>query len=211
MSKRCTACNRIFPNNALYCALCGKSLSVDHDGPQASGGARGLAVLLAAAVTAVTAVTIYQFSIPNPPSSYLDPSVPMVWRELELPQNKADLLYKLLRPDDIKVVVDRNECCVRVKGSRGEIATIIGFAELMTRFQDVPKEHVCARLKEMKLLKKDYELSRSSAGRLFELLAFDDVPVWVGRKGRQLQVSANPTDQQMIANLANILRGKRFR
>ncbi len=133
MSKRCTACNRLFPNNAEYCALCGKALSVDHGAPQASGSMRGLAVVLAATVTAVTAVTIYQFSSPKAPTSYLDPSVPMVWRELELPQAKADLLYELLRPNDIKILVDRSDCCVKVQGSPGEVATIIGFKELLTR------------------------------------------------------------------------------
>lgn len=211
MRRRCTACNRIFPNNAVYCALCGKSLSVDQDTPQTSGGTRGLAVLLAAAVTAATAFTIYQFSSSNSQSSYLDPSVPMVWRELELPQAKADMLFELLRPDDIKVIVNRDDCCLKVTGSLGEVATIIGFGELITRFHGVPERHVRAHLSKMRLSNKDYMLSRLSAGRLFDLLALDDVPVWVARKGRSLQIKAEPSDQQMLANLANILRGKRFR
>lgn len=211
MSKRCTACNRLFPNDAAFCAICGKSLSVDHGATHASAGARGLAVLLAAAVTAVTAFTIYHFSSSNPPSSDLDPSVPMVWRELELPQDKADMLFQLLRPNDIKILVDRDDCRLKVNGSPGEVATIIGLGELITRFQGVPIRHIKAHLSKIRLSKKDYKLSRSSACRLFDLLAFDDVPVWVVREGRSLQIIADPSDQQMLANLASILRGKRFR
>lgn len=211
MSKRCTACNRLFPNDAVFCAICGKSLSVDHGATHASAGARGLAVLLAAAVTAVTAFTIYHFSSSNPPSSDLDPSVPMVWRELELPQDKAAMLFQLLRPNDIKILVDRDDCRLKVNGSPGEVATIIGLGELITRFQGVPRRHMKAHLSKLRLSKKDYKLSRSSACRLFDLLAFDDVPVWVVREGRSLQIIADPSDQQMLANLASILRGKRFR
>ena len=211
MSKRCTACNRLFPNDAAFCAICGKSLSVDHGATHASAGARGLAVLLAAAVTAVTAFTIYHFSNSNPPSSDLDPSVPMVWRELELPQDKAAMLFQLLRPNDIKILVDRDDCRLKVNGSPGEVATIIGLGELITRFQGVPVRHIKAHLSKIRLSKKDYKLSRSSACRLFDLLAFDDVPVWVARKGKSLQISADPRDQQVLANFANILRGKRFR
>ena len=93
----------------------------------------------------------------------------------------------------------------------GEVATIIGFGELITRFQGVPRRHMKAHLSKLRLSKKDYKLSRSSACRLFDLLAFDDVPVWVARKGKSLQISADPRDQQVLANFANILRGKRFR
>lgn len=211
MSKRCTPCNRLFPNNAVYCALCGKSLSVDHHAPQASAGARRLAVLLAAAVTVATAFTIYQFSNSNSQSFHLDRSAPMVWRALELPQPKADMLFELLRPNDIKILVDRDDCGLRVNGSPGEVATLLGFGELITRFQGVPEGHVRAHLSKTQLSKMDYKLSRSSAGRLFDLLALYDVPVWVTRKGRSLQIQAEPSDQQTLANFANILRGKRFR
>lgn len=211
MSKRCTACNRLFTNNAVFCALCGKSLSVDQDAPRTSSGTRGLAVLLAAAVTAVTAFTIFQLGNSNSQSIHLDPSVPMVWRELELPQPKADMLFELLRPNDIKVLVTRDGGCLRVNGSPGEIATLIGFGELITRFQGVPERHVRAHCSKMPLSKKDYKLSRSSAGRLFELLAPYDVPVWVTRKGRSLQIQAEPSDQKTLAHFVNILRGKRFR
>lgn len=211
MSKHCTACNRLYPTHAVYCALCGKSLSVSHDAPQTSGGTRGLAVLLAATVTAATAFTIFQFKGSDSPSSNLDPSVPLVWRELELPQSKADMLFELLRPNDVKVLVSREDCCLRVNGSPGEVTTVVGFGELITRFHGVPKGHVSAHLSKMKLSKKDYKLSRSAAARLFDLLALHDVPVFVYRKGGAVQISADPSDQQMLANFVNILHGKRFR
>ncbi|MCH8148329.1 MAG: hypothetical protein IH987_10100 [Planctomycetes bacterium] len=211
MNKRCTACNRLYASHALYCALCGKSLSVNHDSPQTSGGTRGLAVLLAAAVTAATAIAIYQFQGSDSEPFYLDPSVPMVWRELELPETKADMLYKLLLPNDIKVIVSRDNCFLRVKGTHGEVTSIVGFGELITRFQGVPKRHIEAHLSKKRLSKKNYELSRPSAGRLFDLLAKDDVPVWVRRQGRLIQIQAEPSDQRTLERFANILRGKRFR
>ena len=211
MSKHCTACNRLYPTHAVYCALCGKSLSVSHDAPQTSGGTRGLAVLLAATVTAATAFTIFQFKGSDSPSSNLDPSVPMVSRELELPQPKADMLFELLRPNDVKVLVSRNDCCLNVTGSLGEVTTVVGFGELITRFQNISERHMRARLSKMRLSQKDYKLSRSSARRLFALLALADVPVLVHRKGSSLQISAEPRDQQMLANFVIILHGKRFR
>ena len=159
----------------------------------------------------MTAFTIYQFSGSNSPSSYLDPSVPMVWRELELPQPKADMLFELLRPSDVKVLVSRDDCCLRVNGSPGEVTAVVGFGELITRFHGVPKGHVSAHLSKMKLSKMDYKLSRSSARRLFDLLALDDVPVFVYRSGGAIQISAEPSDQRTLAKFASILRGQRFR
>jgi|GEM_PF-2368482 len=217
MSKRCAACDRIYPDHAVYCALCGKTLSADEQivvgGTTtccgSSSGTRGLAVLVALLLVGLTAFAVFQASGSTRDAVYKGP---VVSGEVQLPECKADLFYKMLAPQSVKVRVSRTDCCLQVSGSPREVAALSSLAELLVRYQDVPGDHVRAHLAKMKkkMVGKDYKLPRGQAQVLFDLLAFDDVAVWVSRGGTRVSVQAQPTDQKTVMAVAKILNGKRL-
>lgn len=216
MSKRCASCDRIYPDHAVYCALCGKTLAAEDPATSApasccgSGGTRGLAVLVAAVLVGLTAVAVFQASGSTRESVYKGP---IVKAEIELPDCKRECFYKMLAPKGVKVIVHRSDCCLQVSGSPREVEALSRFAELLVRFQNVPDGHIRARLTKMKnqLISQDYKLPRGQAQNLFDLLAHEDVSVWVSRSGRKVTVQALPKDQQTVAYVAKILVGKRLR
>ncbi len=217
MSKRCAACDRIYPDNAVYCALCGKTLAPEETaacGPAtccgSSGGTRGLAVLVAAVLVGLTAVAVFKAS----GSTRGEPvyTGPIVNGEVELPECKGDPFFKMLAPQSVKVRVGRSDCCIEVSGSPKELAALSNFAELLNRYHGVSEKHVRARLSKMKrdMIGRDYKLPKGQARALFNLLAHDDVAVWVAWSGRKVTVQALPDDQKTVAYVAKILNGKRL-
>jgi len=218
MSKRCAGCDRIYPDNAVYCALCGKTLSPDKvvagGGTTCceSSGSRGFAVLVALALVGLTAFAVFQASGATGEDSYTGP---IASGEIELPECKANLFFDMLAPQSVKVRVGRSDRFIEVSGSPREVKVLSSFAELLVRHNGVPDGHVLAHLKKLKsgrkLTQKEYRLPREHAKALFNLLADSDVAVWVSRSGGRVNVQALPADQNTIMAVVKILNGKRLR
>ena len=128
---------------------------------------------------------------------------------LDLPREKAEGLYDLLRPGDILVLIGKHADFI--EGTHAEVRALEQFVELLTRLDGLSPRDVRdlrSRLQHEWTSKQTYKLRRSRAKALQRILRMDDVPLAVERHGSRLVVWATPEDQAIISSVAEILRGK---
>ena len=135
-----------------------------------------------------------------------------VRRDLDLPPAKAEALFNLIAPSDIKVIVGRRHGGVFITGTPGEAETLERFAELLTRLESWDGdtvEQIIGSLRSQPTIAETYRLPHQKVRALIDILKFDDVPVLVSGGGRKVRVIATPEDQQTIREVVDIIRGKR--
>jgi hypothetical protein len=134
-------------------------------------------------------------------------------RSFELPLSKASAVFNLLKPDDVKVIVYQDAGCVQISGTERECEVISDLVGLITRYGGMSPGDVKRRMDRARrgwTTKQTYRLPESKAAALFKVLAPDDVPVLVGRRGERVQVAATREDQRIIRGVVRILHGKRL-
>lgn len=206
MYRTCRNCNQGNPVDAHFCSNCGGALQVAANAAPAAG-LKSLALWASAAVVVISACLTFQAA-----EDSSGPIGPIVKRNFTVAKKKADALYDLIRPGDIRVVVGSHDLGVSFSGSMRETQIMADFVELVTRHDG---DHPAGALVRMERARptwttnETYKLGRGHAGDLHRVLAFDDVPVLVSGKSRRVTVRASPADQQTIHDLVNILHGDR--
>lgn len=142
------------------------------------------------------------------------PAAPqMVRRSYDLPEAKASAFFELLAPSDVKVLVGRTDKGVSIEGTTAEAKVLDGLTDLLTRFADRDVSDTGAFITELRptwTTTATYELPEKKLGLLFDILAFDDVPVLVSRGDGKITVQASDADQKVVAGIARILSGERL-
>lgn len=206
MYPTCPNCNQQNPASARFCSHCGGGLQLTANAAPAAG-LRSLALWASAAVVLITATWTFQMA-----EDAAGPIGPTVAREFTVAKQKADALYDLIAPGDVRVIVSRHKAGVSFRGSMRETEIMASFAELLTRHDG---DHPAGALVRMERARPTwttnatYKLSKRHAKRLRRVLAFEDVPVLVSGSSRMVRVQASPSDQQTVSDLVNILLGVR--
>ncbi len=212
MNVICPTCRRPNPSHARYCACCGRALR--RSGCR-SGSCRGLLVTLA-----VVGLVLWSTGWRGVPMAWVSKvreavsrvrSPQLVRRHLELNPAKADAFFKLLAPADVQVLVARTDRGISIKGTPHEADVLADFAGLLTRH-----ERACGnqrfsmdKLAATWTVRQTYTVPAAKARTLYDLLADDDVPVYVQRHSQTVVVDASESDQKTIAGVVDILHGKR--
>jgi hypothetical protein len=137
----------------------------------------------------------------------------LVQRTFEMPAAKADAMFVLLRPSDIKVIVGRCQGGVFIKGTPAELEVVGDLVELVTRLESSDTgclDDVIRDLRGTWTCRRTYELPHRKAMAFHKILAFDDVPVLVHGYTSRVIVDATEADQKLLADVVSILRGKRL-
>ena len=138
---------------------------------------------------------------------------PAVERDFDLCSDKADAMFRLLAPRDIKVIVGRRHEGVNIRGTPREIAVLADFVELITRYGGQSAGEVRAHINYAKhhgAKTRTYKVSKSKGRVLYEILAAADVPVLVSGSARKVRVEALPHDHETLRQVVEILRGRRL-
>jgi hypothetical protein len=211
MLKECIHCRHCNPPHANYCGRCGHAFAdarwVRPTPPRTSCRSGAGWVLLL-----VPLFLIFGPGHWKPTCMSQGRADRNVARTYALSEDKADALFNLLAPRDVRVLVSRCDGGVCVKGTAREVEILDHLTALVTRVQGRNVgcvERYMNRLRPSWTSSETYGLTRHKATTLFHLLAFDDVPVGVSARKSKIRVDANPTDQQTIADIVNILNGKR--
>jgi hypothetical protein len=211
MLKECTNCRHRNPQHANYCGRCGQAYDLA-DGYQpvprrtSCGSGAGWLLLL------VPVFLIFGPSRWQPTCVSKFRADRDVARTYSLPEDKADALFNLLAPRDVRVLVSRCEGGVCVKGTLREIEILDHLTGLLTRVRCESSsciDHYMDQVRSSWTSSEKYNLSRHKASTLYHLLAFEDVPVGVSARKSKIRVDANSTDQATIRGVVNILAGKR--
>lgn len=209
MHRNCPSCNQRNPLDAHYCSNCGAALSnasiATHAAPGA--GLRSLALWGCGFAVIASATLIFQAA-----GDGGGPTEATVRRDYVLGSDKADAIFDMIAPRDVRVVVGRHENGLYFEGAPGEVAIITQFIELVTRLDGhhaVGARMQMNRLRPTWAVEETYKLSRRHAAALRCVLSFDDVPVLVSGKSKQVRVRAAPEDQKTVGHMVRILRGKR--
>ncbi len=127
---------------------------------------------------------------------------------LDLPREKAEGLYDLLAPDDIRVLIGKHADFI--EGTHAEVRALEQFVELLTRRPGLSRREVrdFRAALQNEWPSETYKLRRSKAKALQKILGMDGILVAVERHGSRLVVWATPEDQAIISCVAEILRGK---
>jgi len=133
-----------------------------------------------------------------------------VERTIELPTAKADAVFQLLAPPNVRVVVSRAPGGLTVRGTAREIESVVAFTGLLMR--DNGKDYTADAvaldaLRKTWDSKKTYPLPRPAADALFTALAFNDVPVFVSNVPDGLTIEASAADQRVIHRMVRIMQG----
>ena len=212
----CPTCKRTNPPNARFCACCGRALRRQGGGRIAVGAFPALVVILG--------IVLWSGGLRGCPGGGLvskardalrsRTSSHLVKRHFHLSPAKADAMFKLLAPSDIKVIVGRHNRGVNITGTPREAEILEEFVELLVRHEGSSKRELqqsIERLRSTWTKRQTYKLPRDKARSLFHVLAFDDVPVYVHGYPSRVIVDATERDQQTVAGVVEILHGHRLR
>ena len=202
----CHACGSPNRPDARFCADCGTSLVPK---PSCCSGTGAFALLAFVIVGGMVFVGLK--GVDRVKSRIGRARMSTTTIVLDLPKDKADAVYKLIRPKDIDVRVGSTDTGVWIRGTRVETAVMDRLGEIITRYRHLPSGIAEMRVDEDRpqwTTNKRYKLSRSKARALFELLRPDDVPVCVGRDRKYVTVEATEADQAVIRRVVDILRGR---
>ena len=136
-----------------------------------------------------------------------------VKRLYELPRAKAEALFALLAPDDVKVFVGPDPEGVKIKGTAQEAKILDAFVNLLTREEGQAIDDPAAFIEKLRKTwntERSYKLPGPKADALFNILAFPDVPVLVSRSDSGVHVEASENDQKVLAGVVGIMHGKEF-
>jgi len=200
MAKRCTVCQKSYASQANFCAVCGRPLVTQG----LSSSSRNVRLFLTVVISAL--VTYAVFAAARTP-------LVVESRFFDLPSAKASAVYNLLKPRDVKVVVQKDGDRVRITGTRRECDAIADFVNLIARFRGQSPcsiEQNMARARKTWSARQTYRMPGPKSKALFDALAPDDVPVLVSWKGKRLRIDANPSDQATLEHFVQILRGRRL-
>ena len=215
MSAICPTCQRHNPTHARFCACCGRALRRRGGGRAAWGAFPALVVVLG--------VALWAGGWWGGPGAWIGKahealrsrtSPRLVKRHVHLSREKADAMFNLLAPADVKVIVGRHDHGVNITGTRREVAVLEDFVELVTRHEGAGEHELgrsIERLRSTWTKRQTYQLPRHQAQCLFRILAFDDVPVLVHGHSSSVVVDATTADQEILAGAVEILRGHRLR
>ena len=211
MDMTCSQCNQQNPAEAEFCGRCGAALRRVGPHPRFNPVA-GFALVGAAALSLMTAATAVQSAWAPPSPSPRHISVELLDREYALSFSKSDQLFHMLKPDDIQVVVRRQDGGIGITGTQWEVDVLDRFVELINRKHDQDKATVL-RYIDRSLKTSDtqerYRLPSHERNALFKILQADDVPVLVDNSWGGVGVQATAEDQETIREVAEILRGRR--
>ncbi len=129
---------------------------------------------------------------------------------LDLSPGKAQAVYDLLAPQDVKVLVGRRNQGLHVRGTAKEVATLEALAELMMRESGRDVGDPAKFIEEMQGTWDTtslYKLPQPAGEALLRVLAFPDVPVLVSSQADGIGVRASKRDQAVIADVARIQQG----
>jgi hypothetical protein len=180
---------------------------------RASPEAKNVALVLAVIIAAATTFVVFGAVELSGVRSLVRSPAPTVNRGFNLGYDKADAMYRLLAPRDIKVIVGRHDQGVNIQGTPREIAALTDFVELITRYHGQSAGEVRAHINYAKrhgARTRTYKVPKSKGKVLYEILAADDVPVLVSGSARKIRVEATPHDQETLRQVVEILRGRRL-
>ncbi|MFQ5489399.1 MAG: hypothetical protein ACE5GE_01650 [Phycisphaerae bacterium] len=207
MSIHCTRCRHRNVPMARFCARCGSLLAT----PATPGGSCGILPLL-------LLMAVGCFWLAGPLGSFLGHTrtsrphffTSRVERHYDLTAAKADALYTLLAPNHVQVLVGREQGGVFVKGTRREVEVLDRFIDLLTRFHGwdaFSLRQTMMGLQPTWDVQRTYKLGDRQARALYQLLAFQDVPVAVAQHCSGIHIDATAEDQQTLGQLVAILKG----
>ena len=215
MRLTCPICRHENPSHARFCGRCGRPLSRRSRGGTGCGLFPGLIIILA--------IVLWTGGWRGCPGALIGRAGNALWhrggpnlvkRSFELPPAKADAMFDLLAPQDVKVIVQRRDYGVSITGTPQEADVIQNFVELLLRHEGICRRDFHTSLGQLRntwTKRETYELPRRQARCLYRLLAFDDVPVRVYGYPNKVIVDATEADQRVLAELVDILRGHRLR
>ncbi len=216
MNVICPTCKRTNPHHARFCACCGRAVVRPGGGKTIRGIVPVLLVLVC--------VVFWSGGLRGCPSDVVAKarnavrkhrsSSRLVQQHFHLSPAKADALFKLIAPGDIRVIVGRRDHGVTLKGTSRELEVLQDFVELLTRHDDAEGadlDRAMQRVRNTWTKRETYKLPEDKAGTLFRILAFDDVPVLVHGKSSRVIVDATAQDHETLADVVKVLRGKRLR
>lgn len=211
MSRDCAACRQQNPPHAQFCARCGRLLPSGDAAPPATG-MRNLGVL--AAVLAVIVSAAIVFGIAGNARRYtpLSRSTVSTRTTYPLPPDKAEALYELLAPRDVRVRVSKTAHGISIAATEREKQILDRFVELVTRLDghdDTCIDDQMAKARPTWTASERYMLTKGKVTTLVRILGFADVPVLVTPGRSAVEVDATPADQETIRGVVNILRGRR--
>ena len=209
MAMRCTVCSQRYPAHARYCALCGRPLVVLKASPET----RNVALVLAVIIAAATTLAVFGAAKISGARGWITTPATTVYRDFNLSPDKADAMFRLLAPRDIKVIVGRYDQGVNIQGTPREVAVLADFVELITRYRGQSAGEVRSHINYAKrhgAKTRAYKVSKSKGRVLYEILAADDVPVLVSGSARKVRVEAMPHDHETLRQVVKILRGRRL-
>ncbi|HNO79501.1 MAG TPA: hypothetical protein PKN33_15735 [Phycisphaerae bacterium] len=129
---------------------------------------------------------------------------------LDLSPEKAQAVYDLLAPQDVKVLVGRRNQGLHVRGTAKEVSTLEALAELMMRDADRKITDPAKYIEELQGTWDTtalYKLPTTAGEALLKVLAFPDVPVLVANESGGIGVRASKRDQAVIADVTRIQQG----
>lgn len=104
----------------------------------------------------------------------------------------ADALYELLAPAEVKVIVSRSGDTIAIQGTGEEHATLESALQLLGWIE---RDEVFERMRQGDSVPCVYRLGPEHADAVYDMLAPDDVKVFVSRSGVDA-VSVNATQQE---------------
>ena len=190
----------MYPSSANFCARCGQPLVTVRSSTAARDVGLGLGIIFVAFVAYIVFAAVRPSNVTEKLS-------------FELPSSKAEAVFDLLKPQDVEVLVYRNDGCVQITGTGRECDAVAELVELITRYGGMPAGEVNRRMERARkgwTTRRTYKLSEDKAQAFFNVLAPDDVPVLVSLSSERLRVDATPQDQRIIRDVVKILRRKRL-
>lgn len=214
MELNCQFCGHRNRAIARFCGACGRSL--DRERSQAER--RGQSVLL---LLFLLGLWVF-FSGPPKFLSKMLPSFVQVkqpivslftdfWesptekRMLELKPHQANAVYNMLAPNDIRVVVGRNDDGVYVEGTRAECETMLEFAESLNRKWDCPTSDRKVNWREVR-----YHMPAKKSESLCHTLSLAGLQEFIECRDGEIVVRGGSREQETIRRISRILRGERF-
>ncbi len=212
MNPTCSTCRQVNPLQARYCARCGQRLSVAGQSATSKGNGPWVAFLILLAVLFWGAQSFQGLSryVNFGGHSRASSSVNA---HLDLDIAKAEAVYELLAPRDIRVLVSRHgPRDIGIEGTVQEIDALNCLAMLVSRYENLEGAELIRAMRQAESgwgYRRMFKLPRQKADALYELLAFGDVPVLVQLATDGILVEGASHDLRTIERILPILRGRR--
>lgn len=216
MTMQCPFCAEHNPQHANFCSRCGRAFALTTccgaRRPGCSGkSSRVLGALVLAGVLAGSVAWVFDSASASSVYSNAWKLRADTVRDYDLRRDKADAVYEILAPRDVKVLVSKRSGGLRVRASSSAAFVLDEFISLVSRLDHLPRvemEHRMRHARDGWCTSRTYKLGRKQSTLLQHVLAFDNVPVLVSRKGSRLRVEASPQDQETVASIVRLLHDR---